>query len=152
MGSAHDTEQQASLADLTAPLSAIVEIESVILAESRTFRHPACETPPEEVSLQVDVATDLNEESGRIFVGPRFAIIGHRNDDDEEMLRIEAVFIAIYRVPSLKGIQQEHLKAFGELNGLYNLWPYWREFVQSATTRMGFPALTIPVFRPVIKE
>ena len=43
---------------------------------------------------------------------------------------------------------QDQLVAFGALNGVFNAWPYCREFVQSMSTRMGLPALTIPVHRP----
>jgi preprotein translocase subunit SecB len=39
------------------------------------------------------------------------------------------------------------LRAFAELNGVFNAWPYWREYVQSMTTRMGLPPLVVPVFR-----
>jgi hypothetical protein len=31
------------------------------------------------------------------------------------------------------------------VNPIYHSWPYWREFVQSMSSRMGFPALTVPL-------
>ncbi|MBM4295811.1 MAG: hypothetical protein FJ126_13040 [Deltaproteobacteria bacterium] len=31
-------------------------------------------------------------------------------------------------------------------------WPYWREFVQSMSARMGFPALTVPLLEIVPKK
>ncbi len=36
---------------------------------------------------------------------------------------------------------------FASLNGVFNAWPYFREFLQSATTRMGLPQFVLPVFR-----
>ena len=39
------------------------------------------------------------------------------------------------------------LELFAQANGTFNLWPYWREFVQSTSTRMGLPALTVPSYR-----
>jgi hypothetical protein len=33
-----------------------------------------------------------------------------------------------------------------------NAWPYWREFVQSMSARMGFPALTVPLLEIVPKK
>jgi len=37
--------------------------------------------------------------------------------------------------------------AFARTNGIYNAWPYWREFVQNMIARMNLPPLVIPVFR-----
>ena len=38
---------------------------------------------------------------------------------------------------------EDELEAFAKINGIYHAWPYWREFVQSATTRAGLPPLTL---------
>ena len=38
------------------------------------------------------------------------------------------------------------------INPISNAWPYWREFVQSMSTRMGFPALTVPLLEIVPKK
>ena len=34
---------------------------------------------------------------------------------------------------------------FMTINPISNAWPYWREFVQNMSSRMGFPALTVPL-------
>lgn len=39
--------------------------------------------------------------------------------------------------------ENEELEAFSRINGIYHAWPYWREFVQSATARAGLPPLTL---------
>jgi len=39
------------------------------------------------------------------------------------------------------------VRHFAETNGLYNAWPYWREFVQNTAARMSLPGLTVPVLR-----
>ena len=41
---------------------------------------------------------------------------------------------------------------FLRLYPISNAWPYWREFVQSMSTRMGFPALTVPLLEIVPKK
>ena len=49
---------------------------------------------------------------------------------------------------SFEGINDEHLHAFSATNGVFNAWPYWREFVQNTTARMGLPTpVIVPVFR-----
>lgn len=62
-------------------------------------------------------------------------------------LFIHAVFVLVYSITSLEGIEDVNLGAFAATNGVYNAWPYWREFVQSTTVRMGLPAVVAPVFR-----
>lgn len=42
----------------------------------------------------------------------------------------------------------EQLDAFALVNGAYNAWPYWREFVQSSMSRLDFIGPLVPTFRP----
>ena len=35
--------------------------------------------------------------------------------------------------------------AFGKINGIFNIWPYWREYVQSSISRIGLPPVAIPL-------
>lgn len=36
---------------------------------------------------------------------------------------------------------------FAKINPIYNVWAYWREFVQNMTTRMNLPVLTMPLLK-----
>ena len=65
----------------------------------------------------------------------------------DKQVEIEATLELVYDSPDVGKFNQEALDWFGRLNGVYNGWPYWREFVQNATTRMGLPPLVIPTFR-----
>ena len=133
--------------DLAAPVSDRVQIERVILAESVTRRR-TCDAPPKKLTLNVSVTTKAREQDLIVQVSPKFTLIGQDDADGAaDSLRIEAVFVVLYRVPTFAGITSENLDAFGQTNGIYNVWPYWREFVQSMTVRMGLPPLTVPVFR-----
>jgi hypothetical protein len=63
---------------------------------------------------------------------------------------IQAVQVEIelrYGFPDGLDFAPEELAAFARLNGVFNAWPYFREFLQSATTRMGLPQFVLPVFR-----
>ena len=46
---------------------------------------------------------------------------------------------------------QRHLDAFARVNGVFNVWPYFRELVQSLSARMAIPPIVVPVYR-VSKE
>ena len=60
---------------------------------------------------------------------------------------IEATFQGIYEVPTDIETDESSLELFAQTNGTFNLWPYWREFVQSMSARMGLPTITVPSYR-----
>ena len=139
-----------SLIDLAGPVSDRVQIKQVILAESVSRRKALWTTSPGDVALDVSVKTESRRPENLVQVLPKFTLIGRESvDNPEEMLRIEALFVVQYEVPNFEGIAEANLDAFGRINGVYNVWPYWREFVQSMMLRMGLPSLTMPVFRPL---
>lgn len=140
----------AQMVDLAGPVSDRVQIQHVILAESTARRQSICAGPPADLTLQVAVTTSVEEQDLLVRVLPRFTLVGRGGPDNaQEALRIEALFVVDYSVPSLGGLKKQNFDAFGQMNGVYNVWPYWREFVQSMTVRMGLPPLTVPVFRPL---
>ena len=139
--------------DLAAPVSQRVELESLLLLETIARRQLLRGKLPAHISVNVNVKIDANKKEGVIQVRPHFVLVARFDDESgDELLRIEAVFLLHYRVPSFEGLRKPNIMAFGEMNGLFNAWPYWREFVQATTVRMGFPALTIPVYRPLASK
>ncbi|HBL6925836.1 TPA: hypothetical protein LSH87_003745 [Citrobacter koseri] len=66
------------------------------------------------------------------------------SDEDESILTIEACFEAIYIAK--KELSEEELEAFGTNNVGYNVWPYWREYLQSTCTRLGVNPIRIPFY------
>jgi hypothetical protein len=143
-------KKAASKVDLATPVSQRIELENLLLLETVARRQPLRGTLPAHISVNVDVKTDANKKEGVIQVRPHFVLVARfENESNDELMRIEAVFLLQYRVPSFDGLRKANITAFGEMNGLYNAWPYWREFVQATTVRMGLPALTVPVYRPI---
>lgn len=63
------------------------------------------------------------------------------------IIDITARIEAIYSVPEDKTFSAAQMKAFSRSNGMLNIWPYWREYVQAATQRAGLAPLTLPLFR-----
>jgi hypothetical protein len=71
----------------------------------------------------------------------------NEEEDDEitPLLVIEAEFIAVYF--SKRKLQNEEIEAFAEDNVGYNVWPYWREYVQSTSSRLGVSRqLSVPLY------
>jgi preprotein translocase subunit SecB len=72
-------------------------------------------------------------------------IQGHHGEIS--VIEINATLEAIYSVPSGSSFTDLQIQSFARSNGMLNVWPYWREYVQAATQRAGLAPLTLPLFR-----
>ena len=140
--------------ELAAPVSQRVEIRSVALFESHTERTHEESLSAKDVDQEISVTTiEYARPSGsdKLFVRPSFSLTVTRreNDKDQEetLLTVKATFVLVYSAESFDGLNDENFEAFASTNGIDNAWPYWREFVQNTTARMGARPVTIPVFR-----
>ncbi len=102
--------------------------------------------PAREFTATTKAAYD--EESEELLVTAHCGVVG-QTSDDESAVSIEATFELVYELPRSDEMTQSHFEAFAEINGLFNLWPFWRELVQNITMRMGLPPLTLPVRRRI---
>ncbi|MBN2216466.1 MAG: hypothetical protein JW719_03725 [Pirellulales bacterium] len=98
----------------------------------------------QSISIQ-EIPKDDDPEA--LVVRATFTIVGE-DVEGQDGIRVEASYGLIYRITSLKDFTQDHRVGFAQVIGLNNAWPYWREFVQSCTARMGLPPLTLPLVRP----
>lgn len=75
----------------------------------------------------------------------------YQNEDYEALIHIAAEFQACY-VSKVK-LDKTHLDAFSENNVGFNVWPYWRELVQSYCCRIGFhPPIEIPLYKSLERK
>jgi hypothetical protein len=130
-----------------------VEILNVLLVACDASRTPAFAFKSDKIAMTTGVTKlgfGRNTNPDRLFISPTFAVtLSDENDTASEApLSVTARFVLVYSVKSFDGIDNEHISAFAGTNGVFNAWPYWREFVQNTTARMGLPRpITIPVFR-----
>lgn len=52
-----------------------------------------------------------------------------------------------YRVPPDFKATKAEISSFAKVNGVYNAWPYFREYVQTTVQRMNLPPVILPVYR-----
>ncbi len=138
--------------ELAAPVSAQVQILGVVLTQSviKSEREIFSEQGQYEVDIRIRrVAHSVDVENQLLLVTPEFYLAANKTTEVERLhsLAIEASFALQYQLASLEGLTEEQFKAFAMTNGIYNAWPYWREYVQSTTSRMGLPPIVVPVFR-----
>jgi preprotein translocase subunit SecB len=120
-------------------------LESIRLVSSECCRNLKKGPLPTVLHVDLTVQAELNEDTQQLAVWPEFVLTAKYAEGDEDIpLKIRARFQADYVVPL---VESDAVFAFANATGPFNVWPYWREFVHSMTTRMGMPALTVPLFR-----
>ena len=145
MASTHKT---LSPIDKSVRVSKNIEIQSVQLVE--TVAKLGVIQSPMGIELNCNAKTIGIPKEAKVQVEVTFDLVARPHDQQDVVcLRIHAKYLLQYGLRDFDGIEQEHLDSFGRLNGIHNAWSYWREYVQSITTRMGIPALTVPVFNPL---
>lgn len=126
-----------------------VDLKDIYLLEAN-IKSNTEERDPRKASLELSFGSEiLPQESGdNLAVQCNFLVVAFPKDDPEKIfMNIEAAFVVDYLLASPDEFIQSDLEMFARINPIYNTWPYWREFVQNITTRMGFPALKIPLFK-----
>lgn len=146
-----DAEKPKHKAELALVVSDRVELKDVRLAEFSARCHNALSPTelPEEMRVSVHSDPRLSEDGTTLVVKARMGLHVAKPGDATENapVAIEAVFELRYDLKSSEGLTKENYEAFGESNAVFNVWPYWREYVQSTTLRLGLPGLTLPLFR-----
>lgn len=93
------------------------------------------------------------DENGRFLVEARVEVRLVPNAPDvgetpEPSVMAQFLHELTYFVPRESSFTNEVLTEFARLNGVFNVWPYWRQQFQSLTSEMGLPPVIFPVFRP----
>ena len=135
---------------LALEVSKTVEIVSVRLISSNFSSSPSVLDGLSQVDIDVNIRCHKKED-GTILVFPIFKLESKRKKKGKSKesieIIIEAEFMLTYKVKDLKELSDEGILAFAKTNGIFNAWPYWREYVQSTIARLGIPNYTVPVFR-----
>ena len=109
----------------------VVKIEAIEMAKDST------ETPKRYYSFHYEVGSRL--------VSPATEDGEDAQKEPDAILTIEARFEAIYRAK--KELSKEQLEAFAANNVGYNVWPYWREYLQSTCSRIGVTPIKVPFYK-----
>ncbi|WP_156138113.1 hypothetical protein [Pantoea rodasii] len=104
----------------------------------------------------VEMKKEGDDSPPRLFysfhyeVGSRLVSLDHSDEESSEqedhgaLATIEARFEAIYRAK--RELDKDELQAFAARNVGYNVWPYWREYLQGTCNRMGINPIRVPFY------
>jgi preprotein translocase subunit SecB len=89
----------------------------------------------------VNVETDVKESRlGCLFtLGTTF----EKNPPYE----LVAKFRALYSIAGPEPVAPADIQQFAHWNALFNVWPYWREYVSSTVNRAHLTQFTVPVIK-----
>ena len=111
----------------------------LLLSNRYRCRHRLHSAEPDRLRVYVDLHFDASPD-------------GTPSEESKSQVDLSATFLATYALKDAAKYSAEAFKHFADLNGTFNVWPYWRELVQSMTGRAGLGGITVPVFRPSIEE
>lgn len=102
--------------------------------------------PDKSLKINIEDKTkyDLTDENTVIFTH-NFLLVGTKKNKKDFGLKIECSFAV--KFTSEVSLSTDFLDIYGKFNLHLNTWPYFREFVQSITSRMGIPPLTMPLLK-----
>ena len=127
-----------------------VQIRDVRLMNCHCDQQPAAAASKKNYDIKTSTDIQIDKNRGIIVVITQFQLEACVEEANAgPVLTLAASFLLTYRIDRFDGLTREGFKQFANLNGVYNAWPYWREFVQNTVGRMALPPLTIPVFRIV---
>lgn len=127
-----------------------VELKDVRLISSTCRQTPEATTGKKTYDINYSAKVETDKKKGYVVVIPEFHFEAFSEAKTREpVILIDASFVLAYKINDFKGLTKKGFEQFANLNGIYNAWPYWREFVQSTIVRMGLSSLSIPVFRIV---
>ncbi len=143
-----DAVADSSTVDTAKKLFDVVRIVDVGMADCRAYLHREASRPL-LLSIRRDAKGSMSPDRRKACAQVHFILEGRPEESDKKDadLFMEATFNAIYEVPEDLETNADALNLFAHTNGTFNLWPYWREFVQTMAARMGVPGLTVPTYR-----
>ena len=146
-------------------------LEEIYLVDAKIWREPLV-ISPDVLSLEHKCSTKIlppkDEDPLELhFILCNFRVVAFdEKSPNKPIMKIEASIFTSFSVPSASddpdfdvAFDIDSEDTFGTFwTYIYNVisistaWPYWREFVQNMSTRMGYPALTVPMLEIVFKK
>jgi preprotein translocase subunit SecB len=111
-------------------------------------------TVPLEPTLTVDCNL-VSHDAGILEVACNYRFLAQAAG--EQAAEATVRYLLVFDVHGSEPIAEQDLSEFAAANGTLHSWPFVREFLHGLTSRMGYPAYTLPVFHfkpkpPVKKE
>jgi preprotein translocase subunit SecB len=140
--------QSATELDMALEISNAINIKDITLVESHCKLFPVARNADSERNFSISACTDHSvEDSDRVLLTQVRLKFKAKNAKEEDLVWLEAAYIAIYSLKAEKPFSSDHYVHFADYCSVFHIWPYWREFVQRSIAGFGLPPLTLPVLK-----
>jgi preprotein translocase subunit SecB len=130
------------------PLWQCVDLERVTLAQCAVRSTVDPDHLPADPVLHLDVnasATHL-ADTQRLVCLVRLLLRGEAQAESSALFSVDVEYRVTYRLRPGCAPSAAQLEEFAGQNGVFNAWPYLREFVQSMYYRLELPLPPLPSF------
>jgi hypothetical protein len=105
-----------------------------------------------EPELRIGIAdqeVEISDDAVGVKMRFEFLAPSPYQDEDKRRVEVTARIRVEYTRPNERGqFDRDDADVFARVNGIYNAWPYLREFVQTSLGRLGLPPFELPLLRP----
>ena len=138
------TQKETVVIDMSAVarVSKRVNLTQIVLVELKANRRSEQRPGVLEAKLSHEHKV-LAWDAKTIQLESRYDFVGIQGDIDA--IDAAARFELSYTVEGDAPLIESDVRQFGSANGAYHSWPFVRELLFGLTSRMGFPAFTLPV-------
>lgn len=143
------TDQAAFIAEYNKLVGA-AKLDTVSLVKSTVELHTSRLDDDSDEQLDIVVDTPeykfaLEKKSGLLQCGARLKLaVG---DEKKPVIEILAEYVLTYKVPTELECSDRVARLFAGRNGVFNAWPFFREFAHASVARMSLPPLIVPLLR-----
>lgn len=132
-----------------APIIANAQLQDIRLVESscKAFSHDLSQSAEIDVRLNWSAKAILRAAGLFSVLADLEVVLVPPGSTPADGARVTARLEIRYQIPLELQIHEGLLDEFAKVNGVFNAWPYWREFVQNTLVRMGLPPLALPLYR-----
>ncbi|MEX2141312.1 MAG: hypothetical protein WD894_18750 [Pirellulales bacterium] len=103
---------------------------------------------PGTINVNITVGHLSEESLSQLAARIAFTLTARYAPSEAAIISIQATYVLVYKVEPLVGLSDPEKTEFAQKTGLFHCWPFWREYVHSSTTRMGLPAMRMPLLVP----
>jgi hypothetical protein len=132
-------------------LIAVVELEDVRLVEATAKAGVRSREEAGEIELSAihsaRAPQGIREGIFYVLTSLEVRITSADAEQKKQPLALRVEYELKYRVPADFKATKAEISSFAKVNGVYNAWPYFREYVQSTMLRMNLPPVILPVYR-----
>lgn len=119
-----------------------LELKNILMSDLKAaIKH---ELFSEGLTVSIKDSSIYENKEDEVIVRNTYRLTA-RNKEKKIALKIEATFILVFETK--EKITDNFFEVYQKISLPLNVWPFFREFVNSTTARMNIPPITLPLLK-----